>query len=319
MTNNRTAYAGGIQVQPPAEVVIAGGPEVCLAVKKNWGAVGCDLVKARLTSLVLLTTLVGFYAGSQGAMDYGLLLVALAGTGLLACGAAALNQYLERDFDAQMRRTKERPLPSGQLQPRTVLMLGTAGSLAGLLALGFGVNPLTGLLGAIILVSYLFIYTPLKRVTWLNTIVGAVPGGLPPLLGWTAAAGELGWGGWSLFAIQFFWQVPHFMAIAWLYREDYAGAGFKMLPVEDREGGRTAFQALAFTLGLVVASLSPAWFGVAGGWYLGGAAALGLAFLWPAWRFARSRTEADARRLFYISITYLPLLLSLLVLDKMCH
>jgi protoheme IX farnesyltransferase len=287
--------------------------------EKSWLAVMSDLVKARLTSLVLLTTLMGFYLGSSGPMEYGLLWAALAGTGLLACGASALNQYLERDLDAKMRRTQDRPLPSGRMTPPTVLALGWVWSVAGVLLLTLGVNLLTGLVGALTLATYVWVYTPLKRVTWLNTLVGAVPGGLPPLMGWTAATGTLGAGGWALFAIQFFWQVPHFMAIAWLYREEYARAGFQMLPVLDPQGRRTSRLALGYALGLVLASFGPALLGLAGPAYLAGAAALGAAFLWPAGRFARRLEMGDARWLFYGSITYLPLLLSLLVINKNCH
>src|SRR5205809_3029370 len=197
---------------------------------KSRVAVFCELIKARLTFLVLLTTLVGFYVGFRGAMDYPLLLHTLLGTGLLASGAAALNQFLERQHDARMQRTEDRPLPSGRLPPDTALMFGGVSSAAGLIDLALAVNLETSVLGAITLCSYLFIYTPLKRVTTLNTAIGAVPGALPPLMGWTAARNEFTGGGWALFAILAFWQIPHFFAIAWMYREEYAKAGFVMLP-----------------------------------------------------------------------------------------
>jgi protoheme IX farnesyltransferase len=274
------------------------------------------LIKARLTFLVLLTTLVGFYVGSVGAINYTLMLWAIAGTGLLACGAAALNQLLERQHDAKMRRTQDRPLPSGRLQPEMALIFGGVCSIAGLVALASMVNLLTSLLGAVTLISYLFIYTPLKRVTWLNTAIGAVPGALPPLMGWTAARGELGGAGWSLFAILFFWQIPHFLAIAWLYRDEYAKAGFVMLPTIDNEGFRTGRQAVSHTLGLILASLLPAFFGLAGIIYFAGALLLGIVFLGFALLFARTLTMSRARQLFFVSITYLPLLLGLMVLDK---
>src|SRR5262245_15305229 len=196
----------------------------------------CDLVKARLTFLVLLTTAVGCYLGGRGSLDLWLMGHTLLGTALVACGAAALNQLWERDYDARMRRTAGRPLPSGRLQPETVLIFGGACAAVGLIYLALLVNALTSLLGAATLGSYLFLYTPLKRVTWLNTAVGAVPGALPPLMGWTAARGELTGEGWALFAILFFWQIPHFLAIAWLYREEYERAGFVMLPSVDPEG-----------------------------------------------------------------------------------
>jgi protoheme IX farnesyltransferase len=288
-----------------------------LPVEKSWFAVYCDLIKARLVFLVLLTTLVGFYLGYRGPVDYLLMFHAVLGTGLVASGAAALNELIEREHDAKMRRTKDRPLPSGRLQPSTVLAFGILCGGAGLVYLGLVVNPLTCLLGAISFVSYVFIYTPLKRVTWLNTAVGAIPGALPPLMGWTAARGELSAEGWALFAILAFWQLPHFFAIAWIYRDEYAKAGFVMLPVIDPDGHRTARQAVCYTLGLLPVSLSPFVFQMAGPIYLIGALVLGLTFLWYAILFARQLTVPRARQLFYVSILYLPLLLTVMVLDKM--
>ena len=284
--------------------------------EKSWLAVYADLFKARLTSLVLLTTLVGFYLGFRGPVDFVLMFHLLLGTALLASGAAALNQLLEREYDAKMRRTQDRPLPSGRLQPSTVLMVGCASALVGLLYLAQAVNLTTSLVGGTSLVCYLFVYTPLKRMTWLNTLVGAVPGALPPLMGWTAARGELSGEGLALFAIQAFWQLPHFMAIAWIYREEYARAGFKMLPVVDPDGRRTGHQAVSYTLALLVVSLCPYLFNLTGPIYLGGALVLGLAFVWFAFQFARDRTVARARQLFYASLLYLPLLLVVMVLDK---
>ena len=283
---------------------------------KSRVAVFCELIKARLTFLVLLTTLVGFYVGFRGAMDYLLMLHTLLGTGLLASGAAALNQFLERQLDARMRRTEDRPLPSGRLLPDTALMFGGLSSAAGLIDLALAVNLETSVLGAITLCSYLFIYTPLKRVTTLNTAIGAVPGALPPLMGWTAARGEINVEGWSLFAILFFWQLPHFLAIAWMYRDDYAKAGFAMLPVFDANGQRTAGQTVSHTLGLLPISLCPFLLKLAGVVYLAGALVLGLAFLWQAVQFSRELSAQRARQLFYASIFYLPLLLGLMVLDK---
>ncbi len=223
--------------------------------EKSWTAVFADLVKARLTTLVLLTTLVGFYVGWSGPMNFLMMFNTLAATALVAAGAAALNQLLEREYDAKMRRTQNRPLPSGRLQPTTVAIFGGVSSVAGLIYLALAVNLLTSVLGAVTLVSYLFIYTPLKRVTWLNTAIGAIPGALPPLMGWTAARGELSGEGWALFAILAFWQIPHFFAIAWMYREEYAKAGFVMLPNVDADGRRTAQQTVSHTLALLIASL----------------------------------------------------------------
>ncbi|MBI2928807.1 MAG: protoheme IX farnesyltransferase [Verrucomicrobia bacterium] len=283
---------------------------------KSFVTVLSELVKVRLTALVLLTTAVGFYIGWRGAMDYGLMLHALFGTALVASGAAALNQLLERDLDAKMRRTEDRPLPSGRLQPETVLVFGGVCAAVGLVYLAWTVNLLTSVVGSITLVCYVIIYTPLKRTTTLNTVVGAIPGALPPLMGWTAARGEVTVEGWSLFAIQFFWQLPHFLAIAWLYRDDYARAGFAMLPVVDPEGTRTGRQAVSYALGLLPVSLCPLLFGLAGLAYFVGALILGVGFLVCAIQFARRLSTGAARQLFLVSILYLPLLLGLLVLDK---
>ena len=279
-------------------------------------AVFADLVKARLTLLVLLTTLVGFYLGAERPIGYALMIHTVLGMALLAGGGAALNQLLEREQDALMPRTRNRPLPSGRLQPETVLVFGTVASMAGLAYLALAVNLLTAALGAITLVSYLFIYTPLKRVTWLNTLVGAVPGALPPLMGWTAARGELNLEGWALFALLAFWQLPHFFAIAWLYRDEYARAGFKMLPQVDPDGRRTARQSVVYTVVLLVVSACPFVLKLAGPVYLVSALVLGGAFAACAIQFARQLTEAKARQMFFASILYLPLLLAVLTLDK---
>ena len=276
------------------------------AIARGWLALYADLFKARLTSLVLLTTMVGFYVGFRGPVDYGLLCRTLLGTALLAGGAAALNQLLEREYDGKMRRTQDRPLPSGRLQPQTVLMVGCGSAAIGLICLMLSVNLMTGLVGALSLVCYLFVYTPLKRVTWLNTLAGAIPGALPPLMGWTAARGELSREGLTLFAIQACWQVPHFMAIAWIYREEYARAGFKMLPAIDPQGRRTGRQALGFALALMLVSVCPFLFHLAGPIYLVSALVFGLLFVWFAFQFVRDASVARARQLFYASLLYLP-------------
>jgi protoheme IX farnesyltransferase len=285
-------------------------------VEKSRFVVFSELVKARLTLLVLITALVGFYVGARGALDWALMIHTLLGTALLACGAAALNQLIEREHDAKMRRTEGRPLPSGRLQPDTVLVFGGFSSMAGLIYLAFGVNLLTSLLGAVTLVTYVFVYTPLKRLTWLNTTVGAIPGALPPLMGWTAATGELTGAGWALFAILFFWQIPHFLAIAWMYRDEYAKAGFVMLPGVDPTGERTAHQAVSHAIGLLIVSLCPVLFRVAGATYFVGALLIGLVFLAAAFAFALQLNVSRARQLFFASIIYLPLLLGLMVFDK---
>ncbi|HXR08836.1 MAG TPA: heme o synthase [Candidatus Acidoferrum sp.] len=297
-------------------LAVAPALEKSRAADKSARAVLGELFKMRLTALVLLTTFVGFYAGWRGPMAWGLLLHTVLGTALLAAGASALNQLLERDYDAKMRRTQDRPLPSGRITPEAALLIGGVCAGAGLADLALAVNLLTAWLGALTLASYLLVYTPLKRRTTLNTAIGAIPGALPPLMGWTAARGEITGDGWSLFAILFFWQLPHFLAIAWIYREDYARAGFVMLPVLDPSGARTGQQALSHTLGLLPVSLCPFLFGLAGPVYLAGALALGAGLLWCAFAFSRRISVAGARRLFYASIIYLPLLLALIVFNK---
>ena len=281
-----------------------------------------ELVKLRLTTMVLITTLVGFYAALNAAsgglaQNLAKLGLTLLGTGLLAAGASILNQYLEREYDAKMDRTAGRPLPSGAIGVEASLLLGGAVSVGGLLALAAWVNLLVALLGAVTLVTYLFIYTPLKRKSEWNTIIGAIPGALPPLMGWAAVRGEVDPLGWTLFAILFFWQMPHFMAIAWMYREDYEKAGFVMMPSVPGGGPRTGRQAISHTVFLIIASLMPFTMKLAGAVYVSGAVLLGGLFLWAAMRFSRQLTRQSARVLFFASIIYLPLLLGLMVVDKL--
>ena len=284
--------------------------------EKSWFAVFCDLVKARLTALVLMTTFVGFYLGSRGPLDLMLMLHAMIGTAVLASGASALNQLIEREHDAKMKRTETRPLPSGRMNANTVLIFGALCSVIGLAYLAFAVNLLTSFLGALTVGSYVLVYTPLKRVTTLNTAIGAIPGALPPLMGWTAARDAVTIEGWTLFAILFFWQLPHFLAIAWIYREEYAKAGFVMLPIADPDGYRTSRTALSHSIGLLAISLCPYVFHVVGIVYCVGALICGFTFLWCAIQFARELTVKRARILFFASIIYLPLLLGLMVFDK---
>ena len=290
--------------------------DINAAAEKSWVSVFSDLVKARLTTLVLLTTAVGFYAGWHGAMNWALLLNTLAGTAFVAAGASALNQWIERDYDAKMRRTQSRPLPSGRLQPATVAVFGGVTSVAGLIYLALAVNLLTSVLGAVTLISYVFIYTPLKRMTWLNTAIGAIPGALPPLMGWAAARNELSGEGWALFAILAFWQLPHFFAIAWIYKEEYAKAGFVMLPNVDANGKQTGQQTVSNALALMIVSVCPFLLKMTGTVYLVGAVVLGAGFLFCAIQFSRQLTLSRARQLFLASIVYLPLLLALMVFDK---
>jgi protoheme IX farnesyltransferase len=296
----------------------ASAPTITSAVPAQRGAAAlfADLFKARLTFLVVLTTVVGYYLGSSAPARWDVLIATLLGTALVASGAAALNQYLEREHDARMERTAGRPLPAGELQPSTVLLLGASISVVGLVLLSAFVNPLTALLGAVTLFTYLFVYTPLKRVTTLNTAIGAIPGALPPLMGWAAATNDVSAGGWALFAILLFWQLPHFLAIAWLYRDDYQKAGYVMLPVVDGTGRKTGAQAVSHTLGLLAVSLSPVALKLVGPLYLAGALLAGIAMLWMAMRFARQLSSSSARGLFFASILYLPVLLVLMVVDK---
>jgi protoheme IX farnesyltransferase len=275
-----------------------------------------QLVKARLTFLVLLTTAVGFYVGWQGPMDFVALLHAVLGTAFAAAGAAALNQWWEHKYDAIMVRTRTRPIPAGRMTPREGLIVGTILGLGGVVYLAVVVNWISAILAATTIVIYLFAYTPLKRISNANTLVGAIPGALPPLLGWAAARNDLALPAWTLFAILFFWQLPHFFAIGWMYREDYARAGFVMLSGSDEEGGRTGRQSVFFTVLLLVASVTPVWFGLATLLYLPIALSLGVVFLALAFRFQRQRNLPTARRLFFASIIYLPLLLGALVLAK---
>ena len=287
-----------------------------LTTSKGWISVWMELIKARLTLLVVLTTWVGFYLGSGTTVDFLLMLHTVGGTGLLAAGAAILNQVLDRDFDGQMDRTAGRPLPAGVLSPQTALITGVAVSIVGLAWLLFAVSPLAACLGAVTLATYIFVYTPLKRITTLNTVIGAVPGALPPLLGWCAASGGWGAPGWALFAILFFWQLPHFLAISWIYRRDYSNAGFRMLSGVDPDGRRSAASAVRNTLALCVISLFPFALRMNGPVYLVGAIVLGAGFLYASIRFANDRSLLPARQLFFASIIYLPLLLCLLVADK---
>jgi protoheme IX farnesyltransferase len=275
-----------------------------------------ELTKPRITSLVLCTTWLGFSLASNAPTPLRLFVHTLLGTCLAAAGAAALNQYLERDVDAKMRRTQNRPLPSGRLTPRQGLVFGTLLSAAGVLELALFVNFLASFLTALTLISYLFIYTPLKKRTALCTLVGAIPGALPPLIGWAGARGSLSAEAWVLFAILFLWQLPHFLAIAWMYREDYSRAGFPMLPVIDPDGDSTARMILLYSAILIPVSLLPARMGVAGLSYFLGALSLGIAFLVCGACTAYFRTPACAKRLMLASVLYLPALLTWMVCNK---
>jgi len=275
------------------------------------------LTKPRLNFLVVATSAAGYYLGGTGSPDVVSMAQAVAGTALVAGGAAALNQLYERDTDALMRRTRLRPLPAGRIAPADARIFGLALSACGLVVLATRANWLSAGLALATLLTYLVIYTPMKRRTPLSTIVGAVPGALPALIGWTASRGGIDRSGAALFAIVFCWQLPHFMAIAWLYREDYAKAGFPMLPVIDPDGKRAGKQAVYWGFLLILASVQPSFSGLAGQVYLAVALVLGAALFWLAARFALTRNEATARALFYGSITYLPLLWIAMIANKL--
>jgi protoheme IX farnesyltransferase len=274
-----------------------------------------ELTKPRITFLIVLTSAAGFALGSLGRIDYVAMLSALFGIALLSSGIATLNQYAERELDGLMRRTANRPLPAGKLAPWEALAFGSGLTLAAEAYLLVFVNPLSAALGLFVIAGYLFAYTPLKTRTSLSTWVGAFPGAVPPLIGWTAARGSISLEGWVLFAILFLWQFPHFLAIAWMYREDYSRAGIVMLPVVEPDGRVTAQQIVIYTLMLLPVSLLPVALGMSGKIYLYGALVLGLLFLYSSLRTAFSMSRQQARRLLLASVLYLPLLFILMVLN----
>jgi protoheme IX farnesyltransferase len=288
-----------------------------VAVPRGLAADYVELVKPRITLMVMLTALVGFVMGSRGALDLSALATVLAGTGLVAAGASTLNMLLERRTDALMRRTQNRPLPAGRLRPVEALAWGALLTVCGIAFLAWRSGPLPALVALVTWASYLFLYTPLKTRTSLSTVVGALPGALPPVIGWAAARGRIDSGAFVLFAILFLWQIPHFLAIAWIYREDYARGGLPMLPVVDPDGVVTGRQAVANTIALAIVSLAPAFGGMAGSIYLAGALALGVMFTAAAVWAAVKRTPAAARTLFLASLAYLSILCTLLIADRM--
>jgi protoheme IX farnesyltransferase len=275
-----------------------------------------ELAKPRVLVLVLLTVAAGALLAARGVPDPIYVVHVLCGTALVAAGASALNQLFERQSDSLMHRTERRPLPGGRLRPLEVGVLGIWLGLAGIAYLALTLpHVLAAVVAAVAFFGYAFVYTPLKSRTTLNTLVGAVPGALPPVIGWTAITGSIGPEILSLFVILFFWQVPHFLAIAWIYRDDYGRAGLQMLPVGDERGTKTGRQMVVYSLALVPASLAPATMGLAGPVYLIGALVIGLVFLNCALGFARATSDARARRMLQASLIYLPALLALLVLD----
>jgi protoheme IX farnesyltransferase len=275
-----------------------------------------ELTKPRLTLLSVLTTLAGFYVGTQGELRFMLLAHTLLGTFMVGGACGALNMYIEREFDAQMRRTSGRPIPTGKVSASEALAFGIALGLLGIVYLALTVNLLTAGLALITLASYIFWYTPMKRRSTLNTVIGAIPGALPPVMGWTAVHGSLGLEALALFGVLFFWQMPHFLALAWMYRKDYERAGYKMLTVADETGRVTSRQILIYTAVLLPVSLVPTIAGVAGTVYFFGALLLGITFLAFGVFLARSHRNAHAKWLFYYSLLYLPILLLVMALDR---
>jgi heme o synthase len=275
------------------------------------------LTKPRLNVLVVATSAAGYYLGAAGPLNLPLMAAAVAGTAFVAGGAAALNQFYERDADALMRRTRLRPLPDGRIAPSDARLFGLALSAAGVVLLAALAGWLAALLALGTLTIYVLVYTPLKRRSPIATLVGAVPGALPPLIGWAASRGEISLGGLALFLIVFLWQIPHFMAIAWMYRDDYRLAGFPMLPVIDPDGRRTGRQAIVYAAALLPAGVLPTLAGVSGNASAVIATALGAGLLAAALRFAATRTDLAARRLFFGSLLYLPLIWVAMIADKL--
>ena len=303
------------------DAVIRNATEVETAARNGESVRGrvldfAELFKARLTLLVLLTTAAGFYLGAESPINYAALFHVVFGTAAAAAGAAALNQWWECKLDAVMRRTRTRPVPAGRMRPVEALTLGVALSVLGVSYLALACNALSATLAALTIVIYIFGYTPLKRASTANTVVGAIPGAIPPMIGWVAARGAIEAGAWSLFAILLLWQLPHFFAIAWMHREDYSRAGFRMISSDDRSGERSASQSVFFCILLLVLAGLPAFVGIVSFAYLAVELVLGGLFVAVAMHFLKTRTAAAARLLFITSIVYLPLLLAALVATK---
>ncbi|HEX4136445.1 MAG TPA: heme o synthase [Bryobacteraceae bacterium] len=294
-------------------------PESGLHPMRNYIA----LTKPRITWLILMSTGVGYFFGlkpvpgeTAGPISWLLLLHTLVGTGLIASGTAALNQWYERDADTLMRRTAGRPLPAGLMTARRALVFGIVLAVLGFVELALGVNFLSAWLGAFTLGSYLFVYTPLKQRSHLSTVIGALPGAMPPLMGYAASHGSLTPEAWTLFAILFIWQFPHFLAIAWMYRDDYARAGIRMLPVVEPDGGSTRRQIILYASTLIPVSLFPVLLGMSGKIYLVGALIVGGWFLYTGFRVAFDLTNIRARRVLLASIIYLPVIYGLMIFDR---
>ena len=293
------------------------GTQNTLAIERSRLVDYWILTKPELTFLSVVTALTGYYLGAEGSIQASLLLHTLFGTALVGGGAGALNQYIEREYDGLMRRTENRPVPSGRVQPYEALLFGIILSIVGIAELVLFTNPLTGFLASVTLVSYIFLYTPLKRITPLSTIVGAFPGALPPVMGWTAARNEVNPEAVALFALLFVWQIPHFLSLAWMYRKDYARAGYRLLTVVEPEGNMASRQILAYTTLLVPLAVIPWTLGMFGALYLILALLLSLAFLVVTVHLVRDRSNAAARQVFAGSLIYLPALMAIMVIDRL--
>lgn len=290
---------------------VESGGSLPIAARDLW-----EMTKPGITLMVVLTAGLGFLLAERNAFPFLLLVHTLLGTGLISAGGSVLNHVLERDTDALMLRTATRPLPSGRMDPDAALLFGVVLSVLGIVDLALAVNLLTALLGAAALAGYIFVYTPLKRISSFATVIGAIPGAIPPMMGWCAVRNQLDPAAWVLFAILFLWQLPHFLAIAWLCREDYARGGFPMLPVLDPEGTRTGRQAILYGAALVPISLLPSLLGLMGTVYFVGALTFGLVYLGFAFAFAALRSNPGARRLMLASLLYFPALLLVMLLDR---
>jgi len=301
-----------IDFQPRGEVAFVGEQ----LSRRERARAYLELTKPRIATMIVLIAAAGFYLGSSARFDYTKFFFALAGIALLSGGIATLNQFLERDLDKLMQRTTMRPLPANRLQARSALIFGLGLTVLGEIVLLICVNPLTALLGLLTAIGYVLLYTPLKTRTSLSTWLGAFPGAVPPLIGFAAAQNRLSLFAWVLFAIQFLWQFPHFLAIAWMYREDYGRARIKMLPVTEPTGIVAGIQIVFYALLLVPVSLLPVWLGIGGRFYFVGALALGSLYCWSSVRAALSSSRDDARRLLLVSVIYLPLLFTLLVVNR---
>jgi heme o synthase len=274
-----------------------------------------ELTKPRIAFMLVLTSAAGFYLGSYQGFNFVTFINSIIGIGLLAFGVATLNQYIERKTDALMDRTAKRPLPTGKISPNEALIFGVVQCSVAELYLLLLVNGLTAFLGLTVIIGYVLLYTPLKTRTTISTAIGAIPGAMPPLMGWTSASGKIDLGAWILFAILFLWQFPHFLAIATMYKDEYAKAGIKMLPAVEKDGRITAQQIVLFTILLVPVSLAPFFIGLSGIYYLAGASLLGIWFLWTSIEAARAKTAEKSRKLLLVSVLYLPVIFALMVFN----